>query len=177
MTDINNKRYLKEVNLVNNNNLSNNTLNNTLFADEEKTLNLVRQVIAQRGISSRFGYDIPESFDMISESTILKMKEIDKTHQSNIISRDVAIEMIADLFEGESVNREFQKHVDNLYLEKLKKLYELMETKYQDLLHELNTGKIDQKEFLERYSKLRELQGNSISELLTSDETLRQHTR
>ena len=63
------------------------------------------------------------------------------------------------------------------YLEKLKRLYELMEIKYQDLLHALNTGKIDQKEFLEGYSKLRELQGNSIAELNTSNETLHQHTR
>ena len=61
--------------------------------------------------------------------------------------------------------------------EDLKKLYELMEIKYQDLLHALNTGKIDQKQFLESYSKLRELQRNSISELITSDETLRRHTR
>ena len=45
------------------------------------------------------------------------------------------------------------------------------------LLHALNTGKIDQKQFLESYSKLRELQRNSISELITSDETLRRHTR
>ena len=70
-----------------------------------------------------------------------------------------------------------ERYTDNLYLEKLKKLYELMEIKYQDLLHSLNAEKIDQKEFLERYSKLRELQGNSISELITSDETIRQHTR
>jgi len=62
-------------------------------------------------------------------------------------------------------------------IEDLKKLYELMEIKYQDLLHALNTGKIDQKQFLESYSKLRELQRNSISELITSDETLRRHTR
>ena len=52
-----------------------------------------------------------------------------------------------------------------------------MEIKYQDLLHALNTGKIDQKEFMERYPKLRELQRNSIAELNTSNETLHQHTR
>ena len=162
MTDINNKKDFKEINVVDNN-LSINAVNNSILIDDKKTLNLVKQVV--------------ESFDMISESTFSKIQEIDKIHRANIISRDIAIEMIADLFEGEAIRTEFEKHIDNLYLEKLKKLYELMEIKYQDLLHALNTGKIDQKQFLESYSKLRELQRNSISELITSDETLRRHTR
>ena len=57
---------------------------------------------------------------MISESTFSKIQEIDKIHRANIISRDIAIEMIADLFEGEAIRTEFEKHIDNLYLEKLK---------------------------------------------------------
>ena len=171
MTDINNKKDFKEINVVDNN-LSINAVNNSILIDDKKTLNLVKQVVAQRGVNSRVRYDIPESFDMISESTFSKIQEIDKIHRANI-----TIEMIADLFEGEAIRTEFEKHIDNLYLEKLKKLYELMEIKYQDLLHALNTGKIDQKQFLESYSKLRELQRNSISELITSDETLRRHTR
>ena len=176
IADINNKKDFKEINVVDNN-LSINAVNNSILIDDKKTLNLVKQVVAQRGVNSRVRYDIPESFDMISESTFSKIQEIDKIHRANIISRDIAIEMIADLFEGEAIRTEFEKHIDNLYLEKLKKLYELMEIKYQDLLHALNTGKIDQKQFLESYSKLRELQRNSISELITSDETLRRHTR
>lgn len=176
MTNINNKEDLKEFNSINLNPTTQ-FINKSILVDEEKTLNLVKQVIAQRGMSTRFRYDIPESFDTISVNTFSKMQEIDRAHQSNIISRDVAIEMIADLFEGEGIRGGFERYADNLYVEKLKKIYELMEIKYQDLLHSLNNGKINQKEFLERYSKLRELQGKSISELITSDETLRPHTR
>lgn len=176
MTNINNKEDLKEFNSINLNQI-NQSINDSILVDDEKTLNLVKQEIAQRGMFTRFRYNIPESFDTISENTFSKMQEIDRAHQSNIISRDIAIEMIADLFEGEAIRGGFERYADNLYLEKLKKLYELMEIKYQDLLHSLNTSKIDQKEFLERYSKLRELQGNLISELITSDETLRPHTR
>ena len=68
-------------------------------------------------------------------------------------------------------------------LEQAKEIFEeqmkRLDVNYVDfyLLHALNTGKIDQKQFLESYSKLRELQRNSISELITSDETLRRHTR
>lgn len=175
MTNITNNEDLKNINPVNN--TTGQVINISILVDDEKTLNLVRQVIAQRGMSSRFGYDIPETFDTISKSTFSVMQEIDKAHQTNVISRDVAIEMIADLFEGDAIRGRFDKYVNDLYLEKLKKLFELMEIKYQDLLHALNTGKIDQKEFLERYSKLQELQNNSISELLTSNENLRQHTR
>ena len=175
MTNINNKEDLKNINPVNN--TTSQVINNSILVDDEKTLNLVRQVIAQRGMSNRFSYDVPESFDSIPEGTFSVMQGIDEAHQKNMISRDIAIEMIADLFEGDAIRGRFDKYVNDLYLEKLKKLYELMEIKYQDLLHALNTGKIDQKEFLERYSKLRELQGNSIAELNTSNETLHQHTR
>ena len=122
MTDINNKKDFKEINVVDNN-LSINAVNNSILIDDKKTLNLVKQVVAQRGVNSRVRYDIPESFDMISESTFSKIQEIDKIHRANIISRDIAIEMIADLFEGEAIRTEFEKHIDNLYLEKLKKLY------------------------------------------------------
>ena len=34
--------------------------------------------------------------------------------------------MIADLFEGEAIRGGFERYTDNLYLEKLKKLYELV---------------------------------------------------
>lgn len=176
MTNINNKEDLKEFNSINLNQI-NQFINDSILVDDEKTLNLVKQEIAQRSTFTRFRYNIPESFDTISENIFSKMQEIDRAHQSNIISRDIAIEMIADLFEGEAIRGGFEKYTDNLYLEKLKKLYELMEIKCQDLLYSLNTGKINQKEFLERYSKLSELQENSISELIISDETLRPHTR
>ena len=109
MTDINNKKDFKEINVVDNN-LSINAVNNSILIDDKKTLNLVKQVVAQRGVNSRVRYDIPESFDMISESTFSKIQEIDKIHRANIISRDIAIEMIADLFEGEAIRTEFEKH-------------------------------------------------------------------
>ena len=115
MTDINNKKDFKEINVVDNN-LSINAVNNSILIDDKKTLNLVKQVVAQRGVNSRVRYDIPESFDMISESTFSKIQEIDKIHRANIISRDIAIEMIADLFEGEAIRTEFEKHIEQIQL-------------------------------------------------------------
>ena len=134
MTDINNKKDFKEINVVDNN-LSINAVNNSILIDDKKTLNLVKQVVAQRGVNSRVRYDIPESFDMISESTFSKIQEIDKIHRANIISRDIAIEMIADLFEGEAIRTEFEKHIDNLYLE-TKNKYDVL---YKEMNIENNT--------------------------------------
>ena len=48
MTDINNKKDFKEINVVDNN-LSINAVNNSILIDDKKTLNLVKQVVAQRG--------------------------------------------------------------------------------------------------------------------------------
>ena len=170
MTNINNNEDLKNVNSINN--TTSQVNNNPILNDEEKAINLIRQIVEQK-----VTHDIPESFDMISESTFSKMQGIDKMYQSNFISRDIAIEMMADLVEGDAIRSRYERFADDMYLEKLKKLYKLMEIRRQDLLNALNTGKIDQKEFMERYSKLRELQGNSISELIESDETRRQHNR
>ena len=52
MTDINNKKDFKEINVVDNN-LSINAVNNSILIDDKKTLNLVKQVVAQRGVNSR----------------------------------------------------------------------------------------------------------------------------
>lgn len=72
MTNINNKEDLKEFNSINLNPTTQ-SINDSILVDDEKTLNLVKQEIAQRGMSTRFRYDIPESFDTISENTFSKM--------------------------------------------------------------------------------------------------------
>lgn len=120
MTNTNNKEDLKEFNSINLNQTTQ-PINDSILVDDEKTLNLVKQEITQRGMFTRFRYDIPGSFDTISENIFSKMQEIDRAHQSNIISRDIAIEMIADLFEGEAIRGGFERYADNLYLEKVKK--------------------------------------------------------
>ena len=77
MTDINNKKDFKEINVVDNN-LSINAVNNSILIDDKKTLNLVKQVVAQRGVNSRVRYDIPESFDIL-------VKKIIDDNESDII--------------------------------------------------------------------------------------------
>ena len=151
------------------------SVNNSILADENKTLNSVRQKI-QKGISRTFS-EIPESFDEIDESTFTKIHEIDQAHQHNYISRETAIDMIAELFERQGFCNSFENYVDSVLMAKLKELFKLLEIKYHDLLHALNTGKIDQREFQERLKKLRELEVNSTRELFSQNETLKKHSK
>ena len=147
-------------------------INNSILVDENKTLNLVRQTVNKRGLS-RFFAEIPKSFDEVDETTFTKMQSIDQAHQNNFISRDVAIEMIVDLFERQGFCKRFEKYIDSVLMARLKELFELIEIKYQDLLNALNTGKIDQAQFTERMAKLRELEANSMSEIVLQNETLK----
>ena len=166
--------------LKNNNKISNddiNNINNSLLVDEEKTLNFVRQILMSRGNNLNNGYEIPESFDKISRDTFNQMSEIDKVYQMNLISREIAIELIANLFKSEGIKQRFKKYSNNLLNEKLTKLYELMKIKYDDLLYSLNKGNITEQEFMEKYSKLLDFESNSIQEILTSDEILRKHVK
>lgn len=112
---------------------------------------------------------------MIPEGTYALMQEIDNAHQSNIISRDIALEMIADLLEGNVF--QFKDYLDDLLEARIKELMEQMREKYLDLFHELENGKIDQNEFLNRYSKLLDLERNSYKEVFTDDENLRTRVR
>ncbi len=151
-------------------------INNSVLVDDNKTLNLVRQTIDKRGLS-RFFAEIPESFDEIDEATFTQMKGIDQAHQHNFISRDTAINMIADLFERRGFCKRFEKYIDSVLMSRLRELFELLEIKYQDLLHALNTGKIDQVQFEASMKKLRELETNSMNEIITQNETLKGNSK
>lgn len=148
-------------------------INNSVLVDDIKTLNLVRQEINKRGVASRTFAVVPEAFEEIEQSKYKQMQEIDLVHQKNFISREQAIEMIADLFERDGMVRRFEKYVDSVFISRLRKLFELIETKYQALLNALNTGKIDQIQFQESIAKLREFETNSMQEIILENETLK----
>ncbi len=159
-----------------NNYIDKQPINNSVLVDDNKTLNLVRQTIDKRGLS-RFFAEIPESFDEIDEATFTQMKGIDQAHQHNFISRDTAINMIADLFERRGFCKRFEKYIDSVLMSRLRELFELLEIKYQYLLHALNTGKIDQVQFEASMKKLRELETNSMKEIITQNETLKGNSK
>ena len=149
---------------------------NSILNDEEKTLNLVTEAIAERRAKGN-NYKVPKSFDDIPQSTFIKMNMIDQIQQKGFISRDMAIDLFADLFENDSMRQRFEEYTNDLFEQKLRQLYETLEIEYQDLLNALNTGSITEKEFMEKYSKLREIESNSMQEITRSDEILHSHSR
>lgn len=151
-------------------------INESLLTDDAKTLNLVRQSLLLEG--SQFADDIPENFDVISDSMFSQIKEIDNAHQYNYISSDVAIRLIAELFKRDGERKHvFKMYTDELLLKKLKELEKILEIKHLDLLHALNRGSISEKEFLAKFSKLRELSTNSLEEIITSADNLKKHLK
>lgn len=149
----------------------------SILLDAEKTLKHIRQAIERKGVSKGFEVDIPESFDEISDSTFSKIKKIDQAYQKGLISYDIAIEMISILIENDSTRSRFSDYVDSLYVERLRKLYALIEIKYQDLLDAFLSGRMSQDEFLKKMFKIKTLFYNEISLLVKQDEELRGPTR
>lgn len=151
-------------------------INESLLVDDAKTLDLVRQSLLHEG--SQFANDIPENFNVLSDSMFSQIREIDYAHQYNYISNDIAIKLIAELFKSDGQRRYvFKMYTDELLLNKLRELDRILEIKYLDLLHALNRGAITEQEFLAKYTKLRELYTNSLEEILTNNDNLKKHLK
>ena len=111
----------------------------------------------------------PTSFSEISEDILSKIKIIDKYYQNNLILRNVAMEILADLLITDSVNKKYSEYTESVYLRKLKELYELLDDKYQGLLNALKNGVVSEEEFFEKYRNLKIFANNSIHEILQTD--------
>ena len=148
-------------------------INVSVLDDEEKTLNLVQQIVNQR----EGYYYIPKSFDEISVDIFNLMRDIDNVFQRNLISRDIVLELFADLFEIEYTQNGFMKYLNDINMKKLRDLFKLLEDKYRSLIHKLAYGEISQAEFLEKIRKLGEITRNTLSEIHIPYEKLKKSGR
>ena len=114
-----------------------------MLNDDVKLLNIVKQILIERNVD----YEVPMSFDTIDGSILAQIVTIDSLQQKRIISRDLALELIADLFESLGTIQRFEKYCNEVLLKKYKELFFKYKTKFEDLLFELNVGRINQKEY------------------------------
>ena len=148
-------------------------INISVLDDEEKTLNLVQQIVNQR----EDYYYVPKSFDEISVDIFSLMQDIDNVHQKNLITRDIVLELFADLFKIEYTQNGFMKYLNDINMKKLRDLFKLLEDKYRSLIHKLAYGEISQAEFLEKIRKLGEITRNTLSEIHIPYEKLKKSGR
>ncbi len=148
-------------------------VNNSILLDENKLLDMVKQELNRRGIVSRFFAIVPESFSELEQNVLSQMGEIDLAFQYNAISRDIAIGMIADLFERRGTSERFAKYLDSVLIARLKELYELLDMKYKELLHALLEGRLSSKAFHEKLSALRKYEINSMESIMNRDKILK----
>lgn len=137
-------------------------INISLMSDEEKLFLLLLSRIKGR-ISDKY---LPNSFSDLSENTIKKMAFIDRYFQMNVISHEMALQMMADLLEGETWGNRFKEYRNDLLIRKLKDLYNLLWIKKQDLLFALSDGKINREVFSKLNSQLNKLAKNSINDII-----------
>ena len=137
-------------------------INISLMTEEEKLFLLLLSRIKGR-ISDKY---LPNSFSDISENTIKKMTFIDRYFQMNVISREMALQLMADLLEGEVWGNRFKEYRNDLLIRKLKDLYDLLWIKKQDLLVALSDGKINREVFSKLNSQLNKLAKNSINDII-----------
>jgi len=145
----------------------------SLLDDKQEFLNLIKMKLIQR----MNAVDAPYSFDVISRYILEQIKKIDDMQQKNQISRDGALELIADLFESEGNIKRYEEYVDNLIKKKLRQMHKYLQIKYEGLLYALNCGLIDEKEFMRRYSLLRRLVSNTHKEIMETRENLHPYTK
>ena len=84
----------------------------------------------------------------------------------NVISREMALQLMADLLEGEAWGNRFKEYRNDLLIRKLKDLYDLLWIKKQDLLVTLSDGKINREVFSKLNSQLNKLAKNSINDII-----------
>ena len=137
-------------------------INISLMTEEKKLFLLLLSRIKGR-ISDKY---LPNSFSDISENTIKKMTFIDRYFQMNVISREMALQLMADLLEGEAWENRFKEYRNDLLIRKLKDLYDLLWIKKQDLLVALSDGKINREVFSKLNSQLNKLAKNSINDII-----------
>ena len=146
---------------------------NSMLNDDVKLLNIVKQILIERNVD----YEVPMSFDTIDGSILAQIVTIDSLQQKRIISRDLALELIADLFESLGTIQRFEKYCNEVLLKKYKELFFKYKTKFEDLLFELNVGRINQKEFFKKYKELIAWRSKSLTEINNLEESLSKHKR
>lgn len=142
-------------------------INNSLLVDEEKILSIIIQIAREKAPKV---LEYPSSFSEISKDILDKMIVIDKFYQRNIITKEETIQIFADLLLTDCIKKEYK---DSIFLNNVKKLDELLETKYQDLLNAYNNGIIDETEYFEKFRQLINFEINSINEIYIIDEPIK----
>lgn len=150
------------------------SINNSLLSDEEKTLNLIIPIAREK---NSIYLEYPNSFDEISEDILDKIKIIDKYHQNGIISKEIAMEMLADLLITGGITKRYNEYVEDVNLRKMKELRERLDDKRLSLLGALNDGQIDEFKFFKSLQELKKLEGNLMKEIEQTDYLSRRKNR
>ena len=145
--------------------------------ESEKLINLIKMILESNKEKTKTNIEIPNSISDIPQNILSQIKEINQMWQKQLISSDVAVELIITLFESNGIKKRYEKYVNDVYMQKMTKLYELLEILYMDLINALNVGRITQEQFIERYSRLKVLETNSMSEIAATDEILHKNSR
>ena len=91
---------------------------------------------------------IPSSFDELSDENKDKLLFVDRYYQLNIISREMAIQIMSSIIECEGWINRFREYNQDLLIEKLKEIDELLWLKRKNLFIDLEMGKISKNVFV-----------------------------
>ncbi len=83
---------------------------------------------------------IPSSFDELSDENKDKLLFVDRYYQLNIISREMAIQIMSSIIECEGWINRFREYNEDLLIDKLKEITELLWLKRKNLFIDLEMG-------------------------------------
>lgn len=91
---------------------------------------------------------VPSSFDELSDENKDKLLFVDRYYQLNIISREMAIQIMSSIIECEGWINRFREYNEDLLIEKLIEIDELLWLKRKNLFIDLEMGKITKDIFI-----------------------------
>ena len=104
---------------------------------------------------------IPSSFDELSDENKDKLLFVDRYYQLNIISREMAIQIMSSIIECEGWINRFREYNEDLLIDKLKEISELLWLKRKNLFIDLEMGIITKEIFSKINSEISRFEKNN----------------
>lgn len=104
---------------------------------------------------------VPSSFDELSDENKDKLLFVDRYYQLNIISREMAIQIMSSIIECEGWINRFREYNEDLLIDKLKEISELLWLKRKNLFIDLEMGIITKEIFSKINSEISRFEKNN----------------
>ena len=137
--------------------MENNNENKSLLTHRNRVVESLTSRVVGR-LNEKY---VPSSFDELSDENKDKLLFVDRYYQLNIISREMAIQIMSSIIECEGWINRFREYNEDLLIDKLKEISELLWLKRKNLFIDLEMGIITKEIFSKINSEISRFEKNN----------------